>query len=234
VIHYEIEGSGVPLVLHTGGAGDLRMWRMAGYTDGLPDYRVVLVDHRGRGKTPPADSYTPADMAGDVLEVMDSLGVERFALWGYSLGARVGYELAATVPGRVAAVVATGGVEAAEEPDDWVETGEFVRANGLRALLGEDPGPDWLLEHLCETDDEVFARTCEDFAGWSPWPLFPRIEAPVLIVAGEEEAADVPAAAAALARGEYVILPGLGHIDGWARSDLALPPVRRFLAEALA
>jgi len=210
------------------------MWRTAGYVDGLDDYRVVLVDHRGRGQTPAADSYTPADMAGDVLEVADSLGIERFAFWGYSLGARVGYELAATEAGRVAALVATGGVEAPDEPDDWAETAEFVRANGVRGLLGEAPSPNWLIAHLCTTDDEVFARTCEDFAGWSPWPLFPRIEAPVLIVAGEDEADDVPAAAAALRRGEYEILPGLGHIDGWARCDLALPRVRRFLAEALA
>jgi pimeloyl-ACP methyl ester carboxylesterase len=234
VIHYEVAGSGFPLVLHTGGAGDLRMWRTAGYVDGLADYRVVLVDHRGRGRTPPAGSYTPADLAGDVLEVADSLGLERFAFWGYSLGARVGYEIAGTEPRRVAALVASGGVDAQDEPDDWVETAEFVRANGLRALLGEDPGPDWLLEHLCGTDDEVFARTCEDFEGWSPWPLFPRLEAPVLIVAGEEEADQVPAAAAALPHAEYEILPGLGHIDGWARSDLVLPRVRRFLVEALA
>ena len=32
-----------------------------------------------------------------------------------------------------------------------------------------------------------------------------------------------------LRHGEYEILPGLGHIDGWARSDLALPHARRFL-----
>lgn len=234
MIHHEVEGGGFPLVLHTGGAGDLRMWRMAGYVDGLADYRVVLVDHRGRGRTPPAESYTPADLAGDVLEVADSLGSERFAFWGYSLGARVGYELAATAPERVAALVASGGVEGPDEPDDWHETAAFVRSNGVRGLLGEAPGPDWLLEHLCETDDEVFARSCEDFAGWSPWPLFSRIDTPVLIVAGEHEAEQVPAAAAALSHGEYEILPGLGHIDAWARSDLALPRVRRFLAEALA
>lgn len=234
MIHHEVEGDGFPLFLHTGGAGDLRMWRMAGYVEGLPGYRVVLVDHRGRGRTPPADSYTPAEMAADVLEVADALALERFAFWGYSMGARVGYELGASKPERVAALVASGGVEGPDEPDDWRETAAFVRANGVRGLLGEASGPAWLLDHLCETDDEVFARSCEDFAGWSPWPLFPRIEAPVLIVAGEREAEHVPAAAKALPHGEYELLPGLGHIDGWARSDLALPRVRRFLEEALA
>jgi pimeloyl-ACP methyl ester carboxylesterase len=151
------------------------------------------------------------------------------------MGAQVGYELAATAPERVAALVAQGGVDGPDEdPADWAETAAFVREKGVRGLLGEAPGPAWLLDHLCETDDEVFARSCEDFAGWSPWPLFARIQAPVLIIAGEHESEHVAEAAAALPRGECEILPGLGHIDGWARSDLALPRVRRFLAEALA
>jgi pimeloyl-ACP methyl ester carboxylesterase len=235
VIHHEAEGSGFPVVLHTGGAGDLRMWRMAGYVDGLEGYRVVLVDHRGRGRTPPADSYTPGDMAADVLEVMDSLGEERFAFWGYSMGARVGYELAAHAPGRVVALVASGGIDSPDEdPAEWQETADAVRSGGLRSVLGDAPSPAWLLDHLCETDDEVFARSCEDFAGWSPWPLFPQIEAPTLIVAGEHEAEHVGAAVAAFPNVESVILPGLGHIDGWARSDLVLPHARRFLAKALA
>lgn len=235
MIHHEVEGDGFPVVLHTGGGGDLRMWRMAGYVDGLDGYRIVLVDHRGRGSTPPADSYTPAEMAGDVLEVMDSLGFERFAFWGYSMGAQVGYELAATSPARVAALVASGGVDGPDDdPADWHETAAAVRSGGLRSILDDAPGPAWLLDHLCETDDEVFARSCEDFAGWSPWPLFPRIEAPTLIVAGEHEAEHIESAVAALPRGESVILPGLGHVDGWARSDLVLPHARRFLAEALA
>jgi 3-oxoadipate enol-lactonase/4-carboxymuconolactone decarboxylase len=174
-------------------------------------------------------------MAADVVEVDDSLELERFAFWGYSMGARVGYELAASEPARVAAIVASGGVDGPDEdPADWHETAAAVRSGGLRSLLGDAAGPAWLIDHLCETDDEVFARSCEDFAGWDPWPFFPRIEAPVLIVAGEDEAEHVAEAAAALPQGEYEILPGLGHIDGWARSDLVLPRARRFLAEALA
>ncbi len=151
------------------------------------------------------------------------------------MGAEVGYELAAHAPARVVALVASGGVGGPDEdPAEWLGTAAAVRSDGLRSLLGGEPTPAWLLDHLCETDDEVFARSCEDFAGLEPWSLFAQIEAPALIVAGELEAEHVAAAAAALPRGEYEILPRLGHIDGWARSDLVLPRVRRFLAEALA
>lgn len=235
MIHHEVEGEGFPVFLHTGGAGDLRMWRLAGYVDGLAGYRIVLVDHRGRGKTPPADSYLPSDFAADVVEAADALELERFAFWGYSMGASIGYELAAREPARVAALVCSGGVDGPDDgPAEWHETAAGVRSGGLRSLLGGAPAPEWLLDHLCETDDEVFARGCEDFADFDPWSLFPRIQAPTLIVAGELESEHVSSAAATLPRCEYEILPGLGHVDGWARSDLVLPRVRRFLEEALA
>ena len=42
-IHYEIEGSGPPLVLLHGGYPSSELWRLDGYVDGLRD------DHRGAG-----------------------------------------------------------------------------------------------------------------------------------------------------------------------------------------
>ena len=48
-IHYEFDGVGPAAILHTGGGGDLAMWRHAGYTSRLGRRRVVLMDHRGHG-----------------------------------------------------------------------------------------------------------------------------------------------------------------------------------------
>jgi aminoacrylate hydrolase len=52
-IYYEIEGSenGPPIILHTGGAGDMNMWRYAGYVKALTGFSLILVDHRGRGRS---------------------------------------------------------------------------------------------------------------------------------------------------------------------------------------
>lgn len=150
------------------------------------------------------------------------------------MGARIGFELAAAYPARVAALVGSGGVDGPDDdPDEWRQAAAEIRSNGVRASLGSEPAPDWLIDHLCETDLEVFARGFEDLAGWTPWPLFPRIQAPTLIVAGEHEASQVPAAAAALPHGEYEILPGLGHLGAWLAVDRVVPQVRRFLEEAL-
>jgi len=69
------------------------------------------------------------------------------------------------------------------------------------------------------------------FADWSPWPLFARITAPVLIVAGELEDEGCTQAAASIARGRAVILPGLSHIDAFVQSQRVLEHVLPFLDE---
>ena len=55
-IHYQIEGSGPPLVLQHGFTGSINGWRRYGYVEALAgDYRVVLVDARGHGQSDKPD-----------------------------------------------------------------------------------------------------------------------------------------------------------------------------------
>jgi pimeloyl-ACP methyl ester carboxylesterase len=120
-------------------------------------------------------------------------------------------------------------------PDDELhEAAREVREHGVGAILGDEPAPACLLRQLIEeTDPEIVARELESFAGWSPWPLFPRIEAPTLIVAGELEDAGCAEAAARIPDGRALILPELGHLGAFVNSELVLPPVRSFVEEVL-
>ncbi|MHA6298029.1 alpha/beta fold hydrolase [Devosia sp. CAU 1758] len=68
-------------------------------------YRVIAVDSRGQGRSGwdgTAMSY--AQFAGDVLAVLDHLGVERAAIVGWSDGACTGLALATSNPERVSGV----------------------------------------------------------------------------------------------------------------------------------
>jgi pimeloyl-ACP methyl ester carboxylesterase len=234
---YDASGTGFPLVLHTGAGGDSRMWRDAGYVDGLDGYLAVLIDHCGHGESDVVDdphAYTPASYAGDVLAVLDELGCERFAFLGYSDGARVGYELGAESGDRLAALVGIGGVDEPDlDPQELHDAARAVRAGGIASILGDEPAPEWLLAQLGETPPEVVAHELEGFAGWSPWPLFERIAAPTLIVAGEYEAEGVADAVQALPRGEAVVLPGLGHLGTFAAAELVVAEAVPFLSRAV-
>ncbi len=69
-------------------------------------FRLVLVDNRGSGCSgQPADSFSVADMAGDIVAVLDSAGIGRAHVLGASLGGMVAQELAITRPERVDGLV---------------------------------------------------------------------------------------------------------------------------------
>ena len=86
-IHYEIEGNGIPLVLQHGFSQSLGDWYQAGSVDALKfDYQLILVDARGHGeesdKPYNGTSYGLSSFVGDVVTVLDALGIERAPLLG--------------------------------------------------------------------------------------------------------------------------------------------------------
>ena len=64
-------------------------------------FRLVLVDNRGFGSSSQAGSFSVADMAGDVVAVLDAAGIRRAHVMGASLGGMVAQELAIAHPERV-------------------------------------------------------------------------------------------------------------------------------------
>src|SRR5260370_41390279 len=77
-----------------------------GWNPVLPElrrqFRLVLVDNRGIVcSDQAAGSYDIADMAGDVVAVLDAAGVRRAHVLGASLGGMVAQDLAITHPERV-------------------------------------------------------------------------------------------------------------------------------------
>jgi len=69
-------------------------------------FRLVLVDNRGSGLSErPPGSFAIADMAGDIVAVLDAAGVRRAHVLGASLGGMVAQELAIDHPERVDGLV---------------------------------------------------------------------------------------------------------------------------------
>jgi pimeloyl-ACP methyl ester carboxylesterase len=110
-IAYERCGAGPVLILLHGGGSRRQEWRDAGYVERLQDnFTVVTIDLRGHGEsdqpTEPAD-YAIDKMVQDVLAVADACGSERFTIWGFSFGSRVGRYIASHSE-RVAKIVLMG------------------------------------------------------------------------------------------------------------------------------
>jgi len=87
------------------------MWYEAGYIERLQNnFTVIAPDLRGHGESDspikPSD-YTTDKMIQDILAVADACGVDRFTIWGFSFGGKVG-RYVATHSERVAKIILMG------------------------------------------------------------------------------------------------------------------------------
>src|SRR5260370_20447050 len=192
-LHYADVGSGPAVFFHTGGGGDGTMWQAAGYLNKLPGRRYLLYDHRGHGRSDQpvsVEAHQFDEYVADVIAVMDSAGVDRAAMIGYSDGARLIYGLAARHPERVAAVVGIGGVAHPNDTDDWRRPlPAQVREIGVLSYIermsasATEPVPRWLIHNLGSTATAICAL---QLGGWADAPSegenFRRINAPTPIL----------------------------------------------------
>ena len=105
-LYYEWHGAegGTPVVLVMGLGGDATAWpfQLAALA---PRHRVLVFDNRGAGRSDAPDvPYTTRGMAGDLLALLDALGVERAHLLGLSLGGAIAQEAVLAAPARFASL----------------------------------------------------------------------------------------------------------------------------------
>jgi pimeloyl-ACP methyl ester carboxylesterase len=104
--HYIVKGSGEDVFLLHGVTSSLASW-FSGVVPALaPSFRVTAFDMRGHGLSEITPTgYTSRDMAGDVIAIMDHLGVASARLVGHSYGGCVAMHTALLHPDRVDGVV---------------------------------------------------------------------------------------------------------------------------------
>jgi pimeloyl-ACP methyl ester carboxylesterase len=113
-IAYLDEGEGDPILLVHGFASTKNVnWVYPAWVSELKKNgrRVIALDNRGHGDS--AKLYDPAlyeveTMAGDVMALMDHLGLQRADVMGYSLGSRMTAVLALRQPQRLRSAILGG------------------------------------------------------------------------------------------------------------------------------
>lgn len=103
-VHYELVGSGPPVLMLAGTASDGASWRPL-----VPllshRYRLILIDNRGCGRTRCEGTIVIDDMVGDAAALLHHLGLAEASVVGHSLGGGLGLFLAARHPERVRRLV---------------------------------------------------------------------------------------------------------------------------------
>jgi pimeloyl-ACP methyl ester carboxylesterase len=96
-------GDGVPIL----GFGGTTMSRLAHLGDEAPEaagVRLILVDRPGYGHSDFQPGRRLLDWPGDIVQLADALGLERFAVFGMSGGGPHAAACAYALPGRVSAL----------------------------------------------------------------------------------------------------------------------------------
>ena len=104
-IYYERHGQGAPLMMILGLGQDIATWGFQ-----VPElsnhFQVIVPDNRDAGKSSRCSApYTTRDMAGDIIGLMDHLGLERTHLLGASMGGMIAQHVALMAPSRIGKLV---------------------------------------------------------------------------------------------------------------------------------
>jgi pimeloyl-ACP methyl ester carboxylesterase len=120
-LHYVEMGSGTPVILiHGAGGSAVGNWFVNGIAPALAaTNRVIGIDMRGYGLSAAGPDGGRRHMSADVIEFMDTHGIERAHIGGYSMGGFVTAGILATQPGRF--ITASFGGSGLTETAEWLD-----------------------------------------------------------------------------------------------------------------
>ena len=210
------------LLVHGFASNRKENWQRLGWYGAFERRRVrmIALDCRGHGESAkPHDPalYGRANMADDLIALLDHLGIERTHVLGFSMGSRLALAAALTAPERFATLTLGGAGEKLFEKRDIVGNpmADAMEAADPQSItdpmlksfrqFADDQGEDRLaLAALTRAKDEPFGR--EELAS---------LQVPVLVVAGarDELAGDPAGLAKMFPDGRAVSLPGCDHFS---------------------
>lgn len=226
-IHYEVHGSGQPVLLIHGGTVSFKHnyadfgWIEAMNRSGL---QVIGLDLRGHGqsdKPHKMEAYGTSNLASDVVAVLDQLSLTHVSLVAYSIGTAVALHLLKSLPERFdrAALIATGDGLIGHPPHTFA-----LALPSLLEVLARAEYPKDLPKHLSTYWNFVVAtggdwQAMRALAQASYAPLVPAdasaIKMPTLVISGQNDLVlgQGPRLAQALGQAQYVEVPGADHFS---------------------
>lgn len=175
-------------------------------------YRVITFDQRWHGAGIRSNTFSLADCVDDAIALADVLGIERFTVAGYSMGALVGQLLARQAPDRLRGLVLCATASTFRRNrrhhavlDAYAGTAAMWQARARLAVLRGEPAVTltdhrWLYAQFRSTrPSEILAAIDEigrfDSTGW-----LPEIRVPTSVVVTAKDRAVPPAHQRAVAR----------------------------------
>ncbi len=248
-LFYRLEGrDGFPVLVLSHSLGcDHEMWAPQ-MPDLLQHFQVLRYDTRGHGASGvPKGDATIEQLGHDVLGLVDSLKIERFAFCGLSMGGAVGQWLALHAPERLTSLVLANTAARFGTPEMWEARRNAVRQGGMAAIVdatmqrffppemlaGGDPYAQSTRSVFLGTDPAGYIACCAALRDVDYSALLGKIRVPTLVI-GSDSDPSTPWAenGAVLAReipgAKAVVLPG-AHLSNLGRPRTFTSAVLEFL-----
>jgi pimeloyl-ACP methyl ester carboxylesterase len=245
-MYYEVSGEGDPLIVLHGAY--MNIPAMGAIIPKLAQTRkVYALELQGHGRTTDIDrAITYPNLADDVAAFMDAAGIEKADVFGYSMGAATGLQLAIRHPTKVNRLVAASAAYDAKgfQPDYLAFIPQMTPEMFLGMPFAEDyrklaPNPDGfpnLVRKLIALEHEPMAWETDVKA----------LRAPVLIITGDADVTTLEHSVAMfrllggggmgdmgkpLSESRLAVLPASSHTAVINQSDLLHSVIEPFLKE---
>ena len=208
------------------------------------ELRIVAPDQRGHGDSErPSHGYRIADLAGDVLQLMDVLDIPRAVIVGHSMGSFVARKVYQLAPERVSRLVLVGaGVSTQGELFAELATAvnrltdpvdeKFVRDFQMSCVAEAVPQP--FMDAVIATSRRMPSRIWKAaLQGLMDADItLHRPEVRTLVLGGREDAifscTEQMQLARTFPRGELHLIDGVGHTLHWERPATFVSALTRF------
>jgi pimeloyl-ACP methyl ester carboxylesterase len=233
-LYYETHGTGRPLVLLHGGLMtiDLNFGPLLGPL--AASRQVIAVELQGHGHTADTDRpMTVEALAGDVITLLDQLGIAEADFFGYSLGGLVASVIALDAPARVGRLIVASasasrppGRESTPIDDRMPTQADFQEMRDAYEAVAPDPA------HF----DEFAARTSamvHEFPGRTD--ELRSLQAPIMLIFGDRDFSPLPDVVELfelVQNGQLAVLPGTTHVGVTRRPGEVLALIAPFLERA--
>ena len=232
-IAYSIEGDGPWLTLSHSLASNMQMWdpQMPLLTK---HFKVLRLDTRGHGlSSAPPDPYTLDELALDVHDVFQALGIEQTHWVGLSMGGMIGQTLLLQSPQLFHSLVLAD--TTSKRPENakqmWGARISKAKSEGMPAMVNStlerwfekdfrEAHPAIIQEiaqGIASTSVDGFAGCCEAISDINTFERLHEITCPTLIMVGERDHGTPPPMAKAMkekmSNADFFEIPNAGHIS---------------------
>jgi pimeloyl-ACP methyl ester carboxylesterase len=236
-LHYDVNGSGDPLLMVMGLGSSSATWSPELIAQLARTFRVVSFDNRGTGRSDKPDiPYSLEMFAADAVAMVDALKLERVHLFGVSMGGMIAQEIAlrygsrlqtltlgcTTFGGRNAGPPPPESLKLLTAPRDGASEEEIIRRGWPLAYTSG-----YIRDHRDKLEESIprlvahstpvfaYKRHLDATYGLKTYDRLPAIATPTLVITGAEDvlipAKNAEILAQRIPGARLHIIPVLGH-----------------------